>query len=139
MDIQHEDAHSDEPDVPMKERERSSKMGQPDSDAKSSSWEVKGTRFVDGLLSHRRLRNSMQDENMTWSSFELDNLVARELSEWRNEMTTSSSQDLRQRPILNAGHHPLEPEEVNFKSPLLSPIEASADGQFSFFFWDGFP
>lgn len=129
MDIQHGDSDSDEPDVPMQERERSSRIGQPDGEAISSSWEVKGTRFSDGLLSHRRLRNSLQDENMTLSSFELDNLVARELSEWRNEMTTSSGQDLRQNPIFNnlsaqdahnGGHHPLELEEVNSKSPLLS-------------------
>jgi len=45
------------------------------------------------------------------SSIELDNLVARELREWRNEVTASSGQDLRQRKT-GSGHGAMD--EVNF-------------------------
>ena len=45
------------------------------------------------------------------SSIELDNLVARELREWRNEVTASSGQDLRQRKT-GSGRGAMD--EVNF-------------------------
>lgn len=121
VDIQHND--DDEPEVPMQERKGSRKFSRPDDSAVSSSWET-STRSDDGLLSRSRLKSSIQEENLTLSSIELDNLVARELSEWRNKMVTVSGEDLRQRNVPNSasrqggrGHlHPLELEEVNFTS-----------------------
>ena len=113
-------------------QERDGSLGLSQSVDASSGWETFGNGSSNGLLSRSRLRNLLQEENLSSSSIELDNLVARELSEWRNEMAASSGQDLRQRNVSNntsredAYHdggspsHPLELEEVNFLFPHFS-------------------
>lgn len=121
---------NDEPEVPMQEREESSRINQPDHTTLSSTL---GNGSHDGLLSRSRLRNLLQEEeNLPSSSIELDDLVARELFEWRNEVATSSGQDLRQRNVSSSASrqdaypnggglsHPLELEEVNFLFPHFS-------------------
>ena len=120
----------DEPEVAMQERDGS--LGLSQSVDASSGWETLGNGSSNGLLSRSRLRNLLQEENLSSSSIELDNLVARELCEWRNEMATSSGQDLRQRNVSNntsredtyhdfgGSSHPLELEEVNFLFPHFS-------------------
>jgi len=117
----------------MQEREESWRINQPDDKTLSSSRETLGNGSHDGLLSRSRLRNLLrEEENLPLSSIELDNLVARELCEWRNEVATSSGQDLRQRNISTKASrqdayrdggglsHPLELEEVNFLFPHFS-------------------
>jgi hypothetical protein len=75
----------------------SSRISEPVDTAVSSSWETLGSGSADGLLSRSRLRSLLEEENLPLSSIELENLVAHELCEWRNEVPTPSGQDLRQR------------------------------------------
>lgn len=90
--------------LPMKERKGLSLLETDDASHGDNSPEqfVLGSQHAkhpfsrDGLLIGRPGSiESISPE--TQSSIELDHLVARELKEWRNEVITSSGQDLRQR------------------------------------------
>jgi hypothetical protein len=82
---------------------------QEDNNSAQSAWgsqPAKPSFSNDGLLIGRP--GSIDGAH---SSIELDNLVARELREWRNEVTASSGQDLRQRKP-GSGHGAMD--EVKF-------------------------
>ncbi len=97
---------SAEEELQMKQRQRSSALAtdnsfQEDNDSAQSAWGSQPANpsfSKDGLLIGRP--DSVDGAH---SSMELDNLIARELREWRNEVAASSGQDLRQRKT-GSGH-----------------------------------
>lgn len=97
-------ADVEEPEVPMRERRRSNSTESGDADEddsvrpSASSYRVeRGFPQRRGLPFESMSGMSLEEARTTSSSIEMDILVAREVREWRNEITSSSGQDLRHR------------------------------------------
>ena len=99
-------ADADEPEVSMRERRRSSHTNSTESSdddedncvrPSSSHRDERGFPQRSGLPFESMSGMSLEEGMMPSSSIEMDILVAREVREWRDEIASSSGQDLRHR------------------------------------------